>query len=253
MKSEHKSMLNESNLGPWRERLLIKLLDGECCAPERWLVHRMLERNRAAAEAFERLKSDREVLKSALEVSLAGDQDAGTVDLWDRISKRIDIEERSALLIGKRNLSTSVRPALLDSLSSGLTWGISGAVAAAMVIFVFANSASIDVGNGFNSGQLVSSRAPENPGFSNVSLGSGKGKKAGTPQILERRYPVTLEVDWMRSDGRVRVMSGESERSPIIWVKRRKPAGRGLFDVEPGNPVAPQPQATWAVIDRNGR
>jgi hypothetical protein len=82
------------------------------------------------------------------------------------------------------------------------------------------------------------------PEISNVSLPQG----GGSP-VRVGRYPNSLEVDWMRSDGRVRVMQDSGERSAIIWVKRRNvPAALPVVE------MTPQAEASsWTVIDRDAR
>ena len=54
----------------------------------------------------------------------------------------------------------------------------------------------------------------------NVSL---KSSDLGPTPSLRQASRRPLEVDWMRSDGRVHMIQDSGERSAIIWVKRQHP------------------------------
>lgn len=61
------------------------------------------------------------------------------------------------------------------------------------------------------------------------------------PQILDNEWNRTVEVDWMRSDGRVRMVHEPSSGVPIIWVKRRNlnsTSRRSLRSVSSPAPVS---------------
>lgn len=242
-----------------QELLIMRYYDGEVSFLEKYRAKSLLSNN-SEAEAFwmvldEAARGSRIVIEERSET-------AGEVDLWSRIERRIEQEERAEFFLGRRELEqdTRSRHSFFDAFfAKGFASGFAGAAAAvflglmvlpgsiqtlsvpaqsavirqtgtpivlrdmnasteAAVNLASGNSSNYGVSAGVNSGVPGSLNVPA-PRFLE-SAAQGVDEDYVEPRIIESR---PVEVDWMRSDGRVRMVHDPSESSPIIWVKRRLP------------------------------
>ncbi|MBX7145634.1 MAG: hypothetical protein K1X79_14375 [Oligoflexia bacterium] len=188
------------------ENMLMRYLDGESGFFERRAVEGLLKSN-PAAQIF--VDAQRRISQMANEYSKLLPQ----VDLWDRVSQRIQQEEHAAIFLGARAKQepTGVWANFLRRISTPWSVGLSGAVALASALMV-------TLSPGVRGAGAVLGGVAQESSTSNVQTVALHGR----PQLLEDdRSPNVVEVDWMRSDGRVRILHDPNERAPMIWVKRR--------------------------------
>jgi negative regulator of sigma E activity len=208
------------------ELLLMRHLDGETYLWERWRAQSLL-RQSAAAREFVKGMSAVGALINSKEVP-----DPSGLEFWARVSNRIAQEERAEIFLGKRATPAVERRPWFQL--PQVAWGLSGSVALASLAYValVATPASLKTES-----QMAQSVSQEN-----VQL-----VKAGRPEVLEERSPNVVQVDWMRSDGRVSILQEPSERSAIIWVKKRA-AGQGVRAQREADLAAqPTPRITSAA------
>lgn len=180
------------------ERLLCKLHDGECGVLARWRAERLVERNPAAREFVAALALSKEVV---VERGACVER----CDLWSDIATRIAQEERAELFLGKRRETPVERFLSFLREHRQVAWGIpSGAVLAGLILFFVAPNPGSDSVKKFGVAKTNTGRAPV------VNLASTDKARARQP----------VEVDWVRGNGRVRVMQDPSRNSAIIWVRR---------------------------------
>jgi len=179
------------------ERLLSKLHDGECGLVARWRAERLVEKNPAAREFVAALTRSRQMVVERT----AGIPKA---DLWSGISTRIAQEERAEIFLGKRRETPLEKVFAFLREHRQVAWGIpSGAVLAGLILLFVAPQPGSDNGEPLGVAKSNAGRAPV------VNLASAGGRS---------RQPV--EVDWVRGNGRVRVMQDPHRNSAIIWVRR---------------------------------
>lgn len=210
------------------EILLMKFFDGQCSFLERGKAQRLIEQSQSACEFMDSMRGCSESVRNVKAQSTK-------IDLWQEVSRRIEAEEHAALFLGKRD--THTRPSLGERISGffGSTWnlGMSGAaVAAGLALFVILPAKTATAPGSEQMVELVRG----------VSLDTGDEDSPvrpvgshGRPQIINEPSTNVVEVDWMRSDGRLRMLHQPSERSAVIWVKRRDPSAR----VRQGRRAAP--------------
>ena len=253
------------------EMLLVRYFDDEHSFLDGFLAKRLIARSSAAREFMDTLNTIGAIARSERPGILS--EDPNPVDLWDKISARIDEEERSALYLGTR--STRRQEEKVGSWSSLFSldrfiWGLSGgAVAACMTYYVViggvvnggvsdpatigamasnAQRKQVVASNvGLNTGRVVTRAAPRRnssnqapvvqvaakgsevkdsfTGEENTNVGGAlESSSQFEPIQVRNRVPTALEVDWVRSDGRVRMVQDVADRSAIIWVKKRQPS-----------------------------
>ncbi len=225
--SNPKRILSESE-----EKVLVRYLDGETgfvgSMRAKWLIATVP----AAAELLETMRSIGEIARNERLGIL--ERDPQPVDLWSRVSSRIHEEERAALYLGGRpeqnedkdeGLGAWFRPV-------NLAWGFSGGALAAVVTSVVLLTGIVEPQKISNSsGTALSSNAL----LQRVSSGTRvtarhiprnsenviEAQNRVPVPLSESRIPTAVEVDWVKSNGRVRMMQEPNERSAVIWVKRR--------------------------------
>ena len=185
------------------ERLLARLHDGECGLVARFRAERLVKRRAAARDFLAALDEAKRLL-----VERSTGTEKG--DLWSGIAARIAQEERAELFLGKRRETVVQKFVALVREHRQVAWGIpSGAALAGLILFFVAPHPGLENG-------------PENVAPFGVA-------KSGTTQVpvvnlasagggVRSRHPV--EVDWVRGNGRVRVMQDPQRNSAIIWVRR---------------------------------
>ncbi len=228
-------------LNEGEEVLLMKFFDGQCAFLERGKAQRLIEQSQSACEYMDMLR------KAAQAAQTLGRQQTLKVDLWQEVSRRIDAEEHAAIFLGKRD--THAHPSLSERVrgffSNAWNLGISGAAVTAGLAFFMLLPATtptsddaeqmVDMVRGVSYEAADASRAANVGG----ALASSNAEVRpvgihGRPQILDEQTANVVEVDWMRSDGRLRMLHEPSERSAIIWVKRRNPAAQIRHGRRPG-------------------
>ena len=193
-----------------QEMLLEKFFDGECTFVERFSARRLLKKNKIAVCFADTLRLNRDALRGHLP-SLSP-------DLWSRVSVRLHEEDRSMHRIGFRENEK------LYSKSSRQMFGWRSMVTASGIVLTL-----FVVAYPMNQKSSTSSLTPQGI----VPVAYNGGSNSGPVQMLSRRIPSAVEVDWMRSDGRLQVMNESQARAPIIWVKRRTNRGEILVKQQP--------------------
>jgi hypothetical protein len=230
------------------EMLLMKFYDKECSWFERCVSEVLLKRKKLARLFVDVLQKESEVCRDFCEnidnpVSFGKDFDDGiAVDLWDRVERRILQEEKSAIFQGARIQSSDLTGARLGilgqekeevgSFTSWMTrgaWGASGAFLTASALLLF-QSPSLKANAPVSFTSNIQSYVP-------VALQEGvvSGSAEPSTQVSNQinGAPVTTmvsspyEVEWLRSDGRVRIVDSDSRHSaPIIFIKKNKSQGK---------------------------
>lgn len=189
------------------ELLLSRHYDGECGFISRFQVQRLLTRNYQAKLFFNGLST---IGAECRAIS----SEAKGVDLWSRIDSRITAEESAAFYLGeRRSAPTNEQATAFKSIrfNQTLFGGLSGMAVAATVLIIFAQPAAKD---GKDAATLATLPQP----FRQAALGALDSQ----PIRFNRRDNSTLEVDWMRANGPLKLLQNPSEKSAVIWVRRNK-------------------------------
>jgi hypothetical protein len=190
-----------------QQLLLSSYIDNECSFISRFLAERLVKTNSEARFFVQNLKNTAQTYRS---VATPGDT---SVDLWDRISNRIQNEERAALYLGQRKPAVEFGEAsLLGRLLSRqvVFGGLSGAAIAATVLVTIARPTK--------PGEIL----PVYTGGPGVAINSSAFHQASLgAQQAEFGARSTMEVDWMRANGPLKIIQNPSGKSGIIWVQKR--------------------------------
>jgi hypothetical protein len=231
-----------SKLEEKKIQLLQKFVDGEASFFERSLVT-------LAAKYSLRIRAElSEVtdLSTKLQSYLKVDE-FNSVNLWDRIGARIDQEQRASLFLGDRKERQSFSQWWV--FPSGI---LAGGLAMALLMFTFGQLDS-SVGTQVVSGaSKIASQAPRGvelasvaePSEGNVTLVKSQQQAAIRElekEFYEKELAKELEVDWMRSAGRMRIIPDRADHLAVIVIQRpkRQVDNRGNI----GLPVRTAPQA----------
>jgi hypothetical protein len=223
------------------ERLLIKVGDGEGSFIERTIASLLTSAHVGSREFSREMK----VLGEKVKFLNAEPSSPKTTDLWAKIERRINEEERAAVYLGRRDVKVSAEEGrtswLRQVLSPALFGGMAVGVATATIAFFafkpgspatpsFVSGAGIKVA----SNQIIAEQPPVDlVSFSskdrNRSASRVDNREAFRNQrqvrLLKRMDPrIPFEVDWMKSDGKVSFIQDAQEGSTVIWVKRNDPA-----------------------------
>ncbi len=189
------------------ELLLSRYFDGECGFLDRRRAERLLKASSPARSFLESLSA------IGLECR-TGAAAADTPDLWGRIEARIEAEERAALYLGERRAEAE-RPSWVERIRSqqAIFGGLTGAVVAAGVLLVASPPA--DLG--------APGSTPPAASFKQAAVGGVEAR----PASFSPSSQSAMEVDWMRSNGSLKLIPNPSGKSATIWVRRRQgfPAG----------------------------
>lgn len=267
---------SSSGLSQKQELLLLAYLDGECGLLAKLWVKSLLARKPEARSYLAGMKEAAlgigEALspKSIVETNVAGSKPYAP-DLWNRISARIEQEQRAEVFLGKRRL-VGEKMKVWKMEWAPLGWGFSGAVVAAGLALVMVGLGL--VGGSPGSGPVVANlvdRAVQGENVSTVSfpdmtddvdgasrsdINGGGAQEAGAA-LVSQRIPAQIlperdvfdsagessagralnrqvtEVDWMRSPGRVRMIPDPSGNATILWINRnRQPITVGASRLE---------------------
>jgi hypothetical protein len=202
---------NDSILSESEELLMMRHFDNQCGFFEKSKALRLLNKSKAAAAFYSSLALTKQNTEAALQGACP------KADLWDRVSHRIEAEEHAAIFLGKRDVHQPVGffGKIFENLSPVWSASISGGVVTAgLALYLMFPGAT--------------PKAPQGEMLRmvrGVSLDTGAVAPVAheRPRILNEDAPNVVEVDWMRSDGRVSILHAPSERSALIWVKKRNP------------------------------
>lgn len=207
------------DLSERQERCLARWLDGEAGWLDRLYVRCWLGRTKAAQSYISQLGRINAVLTDSVSEQVGG----GAVDLWDRISTRLDQEEKAALFLGSRAIVSKHRP-LVVSWPEKVVWGASGACVAvalvAVTVLIRPYSAM------FESSQLAVSRLdasdPTLMASGNAEVGSYQvpTRLVSTQPVSSRATSRNWEMDWIRSVGSVSLVDDANGGSAVMWVNR---------------------------------
>ena len=235
-----RNMQEFTDLSAHEEQLLMSFADGEC----RWCGSKLLGRFKAQ-RLIARKTSARMFVDSLsrLHTNVVGVVDTVSADLWDRIESRSEQEERAAIYLGKRTENVAVRER--ESFWKGVMqpftqvgpqfmWGASGAAvgvtASVLGLFLVTGSLpwSIQGGNfqGNNNAVLIAPAAELARNESALGGGAIETVALKSDDTLRRpavrfEEPQAVQVEWMRSRGRVHVINDPREKSAIFWVRRK--------------------------------
>jgi hypothetical protein len=189
-----------------QQLLLSSYVDNECSFLSRFLAERLVKTNEKAQLFVHNLKNTSQACKAHIASS------DPSVDLWDRISARIDGEERAALYLGQRKPVVNTSASLMEKLLSrqAVLGGLSGAaVAATVLVFVSRPSKPGEILPVYTGGPVA---AHKSSAFHQASLGN-ESQAFGNQSAME--------VDWMRGNGSFKIIQNPTDKSAIIWVRKR--------------------------------
>lgn len=215
-------MVEDAMLDEWDEALLMKYVDGECGFFGRRRAASLLKRNVHAKRFVHELRF---CCKKGCEGLMPKEEP----ELWGRISARIAQEERTAVLLGGRELRKEWSWSLASALSwSRLSWSgaAAGAAMAGLALFVVQSDFG---GSGVDSNDTLSASISSSPMIEPVVA---KVRESRPSITLRRSDPI--EVDWVRSNGRVKVIHDRSSAGGILWVSR---ATSELIEAEADEPI----------------
>ncbi len=200
-------------LSEQQQLLLSSYVDNECSFISRVRAERLIKRNNIAKAFVQDLKNTSQTLRSFLSSTPT------SPDLWDRISQRIDAEERAALYLGQRKPETQeMERSFLASFFSkqSVIGGLSGAAVAACVLMLISRPTKPgEIIPVYTGGPVA---AHNRSAFHQASLGTApQGAGSGS----------SMEVDWMRSNGSLKIIQNPNDKSAIFWVRKR-PNGASL-------------------------
>lgn len=242
-----------------QQMLLSRYLDNECGWFDQRLAEMLLARSAEARRWLHTLQCNSEATKTWLE-----NRSEQVGDLWLEVADRLVQEERSEVFLGRRQEQGDgnwfdVR---------NLYWGAAGATFAAMLAVIVTNGVApqreerAGLIEEYDHNSPVLTEASDARGTlsveskvrepqSNLTGGAvalvggesalidertgayrpGDSKREPDDIALPNYHSNVVEVDWLRSDGRVRMLQGAKERVPIIWVRRRTPAEKRQGEV----------------------
>ncbi|MEN9845986.1 MAG: hypothetical protein RIS36_1133 [Pseudomonadota bacterium] len=218
-------------LSEQQELLLSSYVDNECSFIARMRAERLIKQNENAKLFVHNLKGISQTYRSLFSGNTT------SPDLWDRISQRIDGEERAALYLGQRKPETLLleRPSLAQFFSKqAVLGGLSGAaIAACVLMFVSRPAKPGEILPVYTGGPVAAHNASA---FHQASLGSApQGAIPGS----------SMEVDWMRSNGSLKIIQNPTDNSAIFWVRKR-PGAQSL------RPHAIKATPTIRVLGKEG-
>jgi hypothetical protein len=198
------------DLSEQQELLLSSYVDNECSFISRIRAERLFKRSEAAKLFVRNLKKCSETYRSLFSDT------QHSPDLWDKISRRIDAEERSALYLGERKpaIGLGERQAVAAFFSrQAILGGLSGAaVAACVLILISGPTKPAEIIPVYTGGPVAAHNASA---FHQASLGSSPKTSVNGS---------SMEVDWMRSNGSLKIIQNPNDNSAIFWVRKRQSA-----------------------------
>jgi hypothetical protein len=195
----------KDHISEQQELLLMKLYDGECNWLEKRRATSLVSQSLAARHYFANLE------KNSNSLSEWGKEfTRNPVDLWDKIKARISQEERlESVSTGASGIG--VFASLLQNIwISRIGWSMSGAFVTALAGWMVVRaptSSTYDVRS--------ASSVDSIPLVINAS--------EGEPMPM-RSFHSKLELDWLRSTGKLSMIQDPAQRTTMLWVKRNRTA-----------------------------
>ncbi len=222
--AEHKRSSALPELSEAEEQLLTRYFDSETSLLDGLLVRSLKWRKSESVEQFLGLLG---VIREISRGEQAGilKTNPKPVDLWSKIDQRISEEERIAVFYGRERFSSHNRAALpareepskVAEMLGRFVWSLGGGLVAACATFVMLRGpAPVTQMVGLSHGSQEGNLAP-------VAVVRPVSDTASSDLAYDDEGPHVVEVDWMRSDGRVRLLHQPQDRSALIWVKKRQP------------------------------
>jgi hypothetical protein len=223
-----------ANLTEREELLLMRFVDNDVHFLDRWRAQGLLRSNSQARAYVNSLQQVSKVVQSRKLPDISG------TEFWAQVSNRITQEERAELFLGKRGAQGAQQLERTESWwrLPRMAWAVSGmALASIAYVAVVVTPARLGTEQQF-------AVAGEESATQNTQL-----VRAGRPELLEERTPHIVQVDWMHSDGRLSIQKEPTDRSAIIWVKRRAASGSSLDRTRslPELAMQPTPQSSSSV------
>lgn len=209
-----------------KEKLLMQYMDGELSFWLKPLATLLIKKDAKSAKYIESLTRCSSSLKQQLSQQTSTLNQIGlNPELSANIFARIQQEEHAQVFLGKRELEqVSVWQKFNNSLFSLPSAGLA---TAALLAFVFFGSSNSNKLGTTESNLKTASTINDQTQIENVSLTQSTTAEIESnsssyvaPRILKDRQVMPIEVDWMRSSGRVSVMPSNGNQSAIIWVKK---------------------------------
>jgi hypothetical protein len=207
--------LSQTVLSEKQEQLLSRFHDGQCSCLSAFLARRLISRSACARDFL----SDLGTIKDRC-ADLARSDCAQPVDLWARINARIDQEQRAALYLGARRLETTSEhryESLWKRVSPrhAMLGGLSGAAVAATLLVVMSRPTPITSFSAPMAGPVAN-----NQFIQPVAIGNST---ASGPRyaVAPVNHHHSMEVDWMRANGSLKLIPDPTGSSAIIWIRRR--------------------------------
>jgi len=240
-------MENKTKLPAKIEKLLIKVSDGEGSLIERGVASFLTSAHNGCRDFCRDMK----IVGDKVRFLEDDASPSKSVDLWSKIERRIEAEERAAIYLGQREgggVEKDARTSWFAEIFNPSVFGgmAVGVATAAVAFFVFKpGTGSL---NQFDSNQEIkiasSSIISDQPPVELVSF--SKNKKANVDnreafrsqrqvRLLRRMNPsIPFEVDWLKSDGKVSLIQDPAQGSTVIWVKRNDSANQPkVLEAEP--------------------
>ena len=212
----------ESHLTEREEKLLMAFFDGQSSFVGRLRCRNLLSARPEAMRFLEDLRRMSAVVKEEAE------NHPPCRDLWESISRRVNDEQRAELFIGERSKQVVRRRLRWEP----ITWGAAGAALAASVAVLVIQLQALPKSAADNDFVLL----PRN-----LTI-----EQQLAPQVAPAGYqsegrsiarvPRTMEVEYMRSRGRVKMIQHPEERGTILWVtpnRNRIAGGSAAVSSEP--------------------
>ena len=211
-------------------KALQRYYDGGSRYFERRRVERMLAERESARNYLASLEEMRLKLRAEMEPKVE-------VDLWARISGRIAQEEYAAIFQGRRQQVVDNTSAI--GWRSGLLWGMGGAMTAAACLAivvglqggagVLGGGAVLTADSGSHENEQIIVAGATAPQIRFVNQQEMPQNVHLRTRLVEPRFlpgsgGSPVEVEWLRSDGRVSMIPSK-QYAPIIWVNR----GEGMM------------------------
>jgi hypothetical protein len=211
------SNLTNLKLSERHQLLLSRFHDGECGYIQNFCAKRLLSRRKDARDFIAQLEAVKECcLTHHSETQFSSSPRA---DIWSRVHARIEQEQRAEFYLGKRKV-TPLGRSLWDRITSpyALAGGLSGAAISAAFLLVFYTPSNITT---FSVPQTTTANQSQFIRPVAIDARSARRPMIEIPRISSHR---PLEVDWVRSQGSLKLTPDPSGSSAIIWIRRKLPS-----------------------------
>lgn len=193
------------------EKLIEKCADGEGKLIERCFCNLFFQS--AINKKTRELQSLKDSLQTITDLTAPSIPD----NLWDKFSQRVAQEQYAETFLGKRTETNKKRfsfAEVFSSRSTALPWATLGGATAVILLSL------VGTQNPQSNSQVATTAfvTPLLQGVQPVSVGnSPRTLSSSQPSSV----PVSFDVDWVRSQGKVNISRSANGDSPIFWVSKR--------------------------------